>query len=434
VDRVFTIRGSGTVVTGTLSGGTLQVGNEVEIYPTGNRARIRSLQTHRRAIEVARPVSRVAANLVGTTREDLERGDVVGRPGQWRATAVFEARIRPVRGLAHPLAGRGAYKVYAGSAERDARIRFYGTSEVTAAGGFARVRLSAPLVLDVFDRFVVREAGRRETAAGGVVLDTAPPPRPGPALDRRLAAREGAFREDLPALLVRERGAVPAADVAVLFGIAPPEIPGAVRAGGWWLSEELHRKVAKAVESELGAYHRAHPLRRGADLSLVRGAATRTLERAGGPAGGGLLEAALEDLAASGLLEREGSVVRLASHRVSLAGREEEVERLVRTVSEGGSAPPTIPELERAGFSRDVIQAAAESGSLVRVSPELVMTAELVGRAEEVLREAREGITVSAFRERLGTTRKYALPLLEYFDHRGLTRRQGDLRVLRDRR
>src|SRR5205085_7070606 len=136
----------------------------------------------------ARPVSRVATNLVGVEREALERGDVAGIPGQWRPTSVFEARIRPIRGLDHALSGRGAYKLYAGSAERDARIRFYGRGSVEGPeGAFGRIRLSAPLVLEIHDRFVLREAGRRATVAGGVALDVEPPLGPGPQADRRLA-------------------------------------------------------------------------------------------------------------------------------------------------------------------------------------------------------------------------------------------------------
>jgi selenocysteine-specific elongation factor len=151
VDRVFSIRGAGTVVTGTLTGGPLEVGQEVEVYPTGRRARVRGLQTHKRSIEAARPVSRVATNLVGIEREELERGDVVGLPGAWRPTSVIEARVRPIRGLDHALTGRGAYKLHAGSAERDARVRFYarsggpcgrGTSE--RSPGPRRPRSAAP--------------------------------------------------------------------------------------------------------------------------------------------------------------------------------------------------------------------------------------------------------------------------------------------------
>src|SRR5206468_5954202 len=131
IDRVFTIRGAGTVVTGTLTGGSIAVGQEAEVLPSGHRARIRGLQTHKRILDVAQPVSRVAVNLSGTTKADLERGDVLALPGRWRATSMFEGVIRPVRGLDHPLTSRGACKLYAGSAERDARIRLYETSELS---------------------------------------------------------------------------------------------------------------------------------------------------------------------------------------------------------------------------------------------------------------------------------------------------------------
>src|SRR4029450_190603 len=110
-------------------------GQEVELLPAGGTGRIRGLQTHKRSIQVARPVSRVAANLVGVDREGLGRGDILGLPGAWRPTRTFEVRLRPVRGLAHPLTSRGAYKVYAGSAERGARIRLDGTGARTDPGG-----------------------------------------------------------------------------------------------------------------------------------------------------------------------------------------------------------------------------------------------------------------------------------------------------------
>ena len=426
VDRVFSIRGAGTVVTGTLTGGPLEVGREVEVYPTGARARIRGLQTHKRAIDTAKPVSRVATNLVGLEREDLDRGDVIGLPGQWRPTSMIEARVRPVRGLDHPLTGRGAYKLYAGSAERDARIRLF------AGGEYARIRLSAPLVLDFRDRFVLREAGRRETVAGGIVLDTEPPVRPGPAPEKRLRAREAAPREELPALLVGERGAIRASDVAALAGGSPSAIDGAVRAGAWWVSEDLSRAIEAAVREALEGFHRDHPLLEGADLSGARAAAGDALERAGRPADPGLIDALLDEMVARGLVVRSGVEIKLAGHRVALEDRHDEVDRLVRAVAEGEPSPPTVGELVAAGVSREIIEAASRTGLLVRISPELVMTGDFVKRAEKILEEgASEGITVSTFRERLGTSRKYAVPLLEYFDQRGLTRRRGDLRFLR---
>lgn len=434
VDRIFTIRGAGTVVTGTLTGGPLAVGQDVELYPVGARARVRGLQTHKRTLAQARPVSRVAANLVGAERGDLSRGDVVGLPGQWRPTRLFEARIRPVRGLDHPLTARGAYKLYAGSAERDARVRFYGGGQLTETGSaFARIRLASPLVLDVHDRFVLREAGRRETVAGGIVLDVEPPARPGPDPEGRLSARERTARADLPALLVAERGAVRAGDVEVLTGGRPRPAGESMAIGTWWMSASLHDRVSGSVEETLRGFHRDHPLLEGADLAVARATVAETLERGGASSDQGLVEALLDDLDSRGRIAREGSTVRLASHRATLAGRQEEVARLVRAVSQAEPKPPAVGELVTSGFPREVIDAAARNGHLVRISPDLVMTPGFVRRAEEEARGfGAADITVSAFRERLGTSRKFALPLLEYLDRQGITRRRGDVRVLRE--
>jgi len=434
VDRIFTVTGAGTIVTGTLTGGRLSVGQEVELLPAGARGRIRGLQTHKRSIPVARPVSRVAANLVGVDRERLERGDVVGLPGEWRPTRTFEARLRPVRGLDHPLTARGAYKLYAGSAERGARIRLYEAGELTdPEGGFVRIGVSDPLVLDVGDRFVVREAGRRETVAGGIVLDVDPPDRPRLAAARRLDGREHAARADLPPLLVSERGAVLASDVAILTGTRPSGIDGAERAGAWWVARRVFDQVGGALEAELAAFHENHPLDEGLDLPAARAILVRGLQVAGAPREVSLADALLSALSESGRILREGSTVRLASHTASLAGREEEASRLVRAVADAEPTPPTLQELTSAGFAPEVIDAATRAGMLVRVSGDLVMTPGLVAHAEAVVRgSGSNGITVSAFREALGTSRKYALPLLEHLDQRKITLRRGDLRFPRE--
>jgi selenocysteine-specific elongation factor len=296
---------------------------------------------------------------------------------------------------------------------------------------FARIRVSSPLVLEVHDRFVLREAGRRATVAGGVVLDVDPPLRPGSDVEGRLSARERAARSDFPRLTVHERGAIGSHDLLVLTGAAPVAIEGALRAGSWWVSADLHDRVAAAVRSALEEFHRRNPLLEGADLAVPRAAAAAELERAGRPPVPGLVDALLDRLTERGVLARIGSEVRLASHRVALDDRKDEVDRLLAAVAGSEPTPPTIRELQAAGFTRDVVEAAARAGLLVRISPELVVTPGLVERARDVLRAEPGGITVSAFRERMGTSRKYALPLLEWFDQRGVTRRQGDLRVLR---
>jgi selenocysteine-specific elongation factor len=432
VDRSFTIRGAGTVVTGTLAGGRLHVGDEVRLYPGPTIARVRSLQTHRRPVEVARPVSRVAANLASVQKAQAERGDVLGLVGQWRPTDLLEVRIRAIRGLAHRLTARGAYKLYVGSAERDTRIRLYETTELLAGQeALARLRLSRPVVAEWSDRFVLREAGRRETVAGGVILDPDPPARPGPDPAGRLKARETANREELPSIVVAERGAVRASDLTVLTGSSAAAIPHATRVGAWWVSERAMGEMRAAVLGTLERYHLEHSLRPG----LGTGELLRTLSEIDGPVGStfdrGLASELIAHLESRGELVREGTVIRLAMHRVTLGDREEDAARLVGTVAEGEPTPPSVRELEAEGFGRDLIEAAVATGRLARVSEELVVTPAFLSRAEEVaMAEAAQpaGLTVSRFRELLGTSRKYALPLLASFDERGLTRREGDVR------
>jgi selenocysteine-specific elongation factor len=432
IDRVFTIRGAGTVVTGTLTGGPIAVGHEAEILPSGHRARIRGLQTHKRSLQVAQPVSRVAVNLSGTAKADLERGDVLAVPGQWRSTSLFEGWIRPVRGLAHALSSRGAYKFYAGSAERDARIRLYGRSELASGDtSFARLTLSRPVVLDFKDSFVLREAGRQETVAGGQVLDTDPPLRPGTDPGGRLKAREEADRGMLAWRLVADRGAVKASDILVLSGAHADEAVrrGAIRLDGWVASSELLQEVGGHLTSQLARYHQAHPLRPGLDVGEARTALADRSVRFSDP---GLADALIAHLARAGALVREGTTLRLATHRASTAGRDD-ADRLVEIVERAEPTPPSVKELMAQGFGSDLIQAVCADARLVRVSPDVVVSPSFLARAEEVVRGlgGPPGITVSKFREALGTTRRYALPMLEYFDARGITRRQGDYRVLR---
>jgi selenocysteine-specific elongation factor len=433
IDRVFTIRGAGTVVTGTLTGGALTVGEEVELLPNGRRARIRSLQTHKRTIEVARPVSRVAANLAGTDRDDLVRGDVLTLPGRWRPTGVIEARLRPVRGLERALTARGAFRLHAGSAERGARLRLYGALDAEPAGVFARIRLSAPLVLDVGDRFVLREAGRRQTVAGGVVLDVDPPPRPGRTPEERLRPRETATRSELAELLVRERGAVRAVDVERSSGRAPVATGDVVRCGTWWVAARLLDAVGDRVGADLERHHAEHPLAPGRETSEVRRTAMEAAAGAGGQKDPDLADALLAALVERGRIARDGSTLRLPTHRPSLAGRETDVERLISVVASAEPTPPTVRELLAGGIDREILDAAVRADLLVAVSPEIVLTPALVERALALVRAAGPaGLTVSALRERLGTSRKYAVPLVEHLDERRLTRRVGDVRVARD--
>ena len=258
-------------------------------------------------------------------------------------------------------------------------------------------------------------------------MDVAPPARAGANVAVRLSARATASRDELPAVLVAERGAVPAAEVAILTG---SNAAGGISVGEWLVSEALRASVDTAITEMLVAHHAEHPLNQGADVVLVRRAVTRTLRAARAPSADPLADALLADLDARGITARDTTTIRLSSHRVELETRTADVERLLAAIGgEHEATPPTVKELIAAGVARDVIDAAAREGVVVRLTADLIVTPELVARAEAAIHGAGDaGITVSAIREALGTSRKYAIPLLEWFDGQGITRRQGDLR------
>jgi selenocysteine-specific elongation factor len=426
VDRVFSITGAGSVVTGTLTGGCLRVDQEVALEPLGARARVRSLQTHKHERAEACHVTRVAANLPGIDRAPVRRGAVVCEPRAFRSTSVADVVVRPVRGVDR-FPERGAFLLHAGSAETSARLRVLARGRDGSM--LARIRTDDALVLDVFDRFVLWEAGRRSVVGGGRILDAAPPRTAGRAhlgfLERR-AATEG--REAIADLCIEESGAIRTTELAVSVGVSrgSPD--------GWLLAPALITAVAEAVGGALRDTHDAQPLAEGAPLAVVRDVAARASRAAGAPADPSLPDVLLARLHEEGAVVRTATTVRLPEHRVELGGHDEELERLrAATGGEHERTPPTVKELVRDGFDPALIDAAGRAGIVVRISPELVLSPGIVEAAADLARaHAREGLTVSALREALGTSRKYAVPLAEYLDATGITRRVGDLRFPRE--
>jgi selenocysteine-specific elongation factor len=426
VDRVFSITGAGTVVTGTLTGGCLAADGEVALEPGAIRARIRSLQSHKTTRAEVCPVSRVAANLAGIDRAPIRRGTVVTEQRAFRPTSVADAVVRPVRGLDR-FPERGAFLLHAGSAETTARLRVL---ERRADGSLlARIRVDEALVLDVLDRFIVWEAGRRRVVGGGAILDVAPPRAATPGhvafLARRAAATDRAAVADL---CLEEAGAIRADELRLQTG-ADRTSPD-----GWHVAARVTDTVAAAVADHLTRVHAARPLDEGASVADVRDLAAATVRERGGPSDPALPDVLLARLHANGTIVRSATIVRLPTHRVALAGHDDELTRLRAAIDGDHEAtPPTIKELVGAGFDPALIDAAGRAGLVVRISAELIVTPAVVRRATALTRDhADAGLTVSALREALGTSRKYAVPLAEYLDASGVTRRVGDLRFPRE--
>ncbi len=428
VDRVFTITGAGTVVTGTLTGGCLRVDDDVTLEPGDVRARVRSLQTHKRARDEACHVARVAVNLAGVERAPLRRGVVVTKPRAFRTTSQIDAVIRPVRGV-DEIPERGAFLLHHGAAETSARIRVL--DRLPDGALLVRVRVEDVLVVDVGDRFVLWEAGRRRVVGGGIALDAAPPraatPRHVAFLARRAATDD---RDERARIAVEEAGAIRATELELQLGTNP----GPATTDGWLVADDLAERVASSLTASLGIFHRERPLEEGVPLDAARRNVLDEVRAYGARVDPGIADAMLDQLDRDGVIARAATTVRLASHAVSLGAHETELDELIAAISgEHEATPPTVKQLGAQGFDPALIDAAGRAGRLIRIAPDLVLTTAMLERGVAVAHEhASEGMTVSALREALGTSRKYAVPLAEYLDATGVTKRVGDLRFPRD--
>jgi selenocysteine-specific elongation factor len=445
VDRAFTVKGAGTVVTGTLRGGALSVGDEVEIQPRGVAARVRGLQSLAAAIERAPAGGRVAVNLAGVDRVDVRRGEALVQPGQWRSTAVFEAWVRTLTG--REIRRRGDWHVHAGSGEWHAQVvPIIGSRIEPGRDGYLRIELEGAAPLQPGDRFVLRESGRRRTMGGGIVLDVAPRPRARGREGRAQRVADLTVRHDalaggdggqLLAAHAREHGVVLDDEAPTIAGLAAGfqdrlrEDPRLQRLGAGWVDRGAAAGWGQALLDAVAAYHVDHPVERAAPRDVAARAATA----AGCPVvlTGELIQHGIRE----GSLAAEGTGIRLPNHAVHLDEATAHArDGLMEILDVGGFSPPELAEAaDKAGASVPLIRELEASGQLIRLEPNMAVTAATIDRAHAALREAfyEEGpLTASRAKEVLGTTRKYAMPLLEALDRLGRTRRDGDVRSVLD--
>ncbi|MCS5664256.1 MAG: selenocysteine-specific translation elongation factor [Acidimicrobiales bacterium] len=383
IDRAFSARGAGTVVTGTLTGGRLHTDDELAVHPAGSPVRVRALQNHHAERDELPPGSRCAVNLVGVAHDEVVRGHVLVRSDQWHHTTVVDASLRVLDRLDHPVSRRGAHVIYLGSGEHPVRMRILGPEALDpGTEGAVRIPLPEPLPLLPGDRFVLRESGRAETVGGGEVLDVDPTERASRARPDRSVDR-----------VVRERGWVPVDELERLTGERrEPDLDR-------WVVDPvvLHR----TLEDLRNALADAGP--RGLDLvglgELAR-AAVVLLDGAGVEAG---------RLVAAGVADP------LADHP------------FVAALASSPFVPPPPDGVDR-GELRELVRRGdvVEVEGIFFASSAVDAAARLAAR---LLVDHPEGFTVSTFREEAGNTRKHAMPLLARLDATGMTRRRGDLRI-----
>ena len=446
IDRVFTIKGFGTVVTGTLAAGALGVDDRVEVFPRGLVAKIRGLQAHGHAVERSVAGQRTAVNLQGLERAAVERGDVIGMAGTLSATTLADVVLEILQDAPRPLKSRDRVRLHAGTSEIMARaLLLEGAELAPGKRGFARLRLEAPLVALAGDRFVIRSYSPIVTIGGGTLLDTDPPRLKRPARLAHLNVLESGAPEAVVEEHVRGAGVggirLPALVARVPFGPARTRrLLDALAAAGrvtavdrdWSLHADAVARLRGLVTAALEQFHRAQPLRGGMSREELRVRAANADER--------VFAHVLGALDAEGAVRVDRDKVRLAAHELRLSAvQQTAVDRLEREFREAAAAPPSAEEaLGRAGLAgneeHELFQLLVESRKLVRVKESLFFHAAALEAIQDklvaLLRERKE-IGPGDVKDLLGISRKYAIPLLEYFDARRVTTRVGERRVLR---
>ena len=458
VDRVFTIPGFGTVVTGTLSDGTLSTGQEVEIQPSGLRARIRGLQTHKQKIEQAVPGSRVAVNLTGVSKDEVSRGEVLTAPGWLRPTTLVDCYLRYLSDAPAPLKHDAPVSFFSGAAETPAWVRLLGTRVLPPGEeGWVQIRLANPVALVKGDRFIIRQPSPSVTIGGGVVVNPFPGRRHRrfrPEVIERLETLAHGTPEEIMlqnlerqqpsearALLDRSslsrpqaeealRALVSEGQVLVLDGSLSTDDPRVLPGGSFLVTRSGWGAMRERMEALLGEYHRQFPLRSGMPREEVKSRMARNIPTLSPR----LFNEILERAGSEGWLVESAGTVRLATHQATFTPKQQQaVDYLLYTFHQEPYTTPSVPQCEEQVGS-EVLSALVEQGQLIKLGEDVIFLTETYEEMRaRVLAYLEEhgSVTVAQVRDLFGTSRKYTLALLGYMDEQRITRRVGDERVLR---
>ncbi|HEX2250302.1 MAG TPA: selenocysteine-specific translation elongation factor [Gemmatimonadales bacterium] len=431
IDRVFSLPGVGTVVTGTVWSGRVTAGETVTALPNGLRGRVRSLESFGRSVAQAESGARTAIALVGIERAHLARGAVlVTDQLPWSATSALDVELALDSRAPRPITPRARIRVLLGTTEVISRVQPRSIIE-PGTQGLARLRLESPLVARAGDRFVIRSFSPVTTIGGGQVLDPLPPRRRS-VWPSGLASQDDAER--FRSLLQRRPEGIERLQLPLLLGLPGGAANDVARKEATarllddlWVATTTVEQVGLRAVSLLREYHRSHPGDPGMPLATLRHEL-----RSRGP----IIEAALDDFVRSGRIRRREGVVSLAGFTPKVAGGDAEIDRIVGILAEAHLTPPSVTELERSTGRHDLqtlLRLAAARGRVEAVERDRYYTRAALDRFTEVLHEmGREGaISPAAVRDRLGISRKFLIPLLEWADDQGITVREGDGRRLK---
>jgi len=434
VDRIFTMAGSGTVVTGTLIDGELSVGREVEIVPSGLKSRLRGLQTHKSKIDKATPGSRVAANLVGINKSQLTRGDVVTIPGWLKPSRMVTVKLRLISYLQRPIRHGTTVSFHTGATETMAKVRLLEGDELAPGDStWAQLSLERPVAIVKGDHYIIRSS--METLGGGTIVEAGAKRlrRFRPEVIQNLRARDEGTADEVVLALLESRQPQKLKSLVAQSNL-PDKEPAAIveslvqqgkivsmgegtrrllfTLGGW---KSLTDKVVKTLEE----YHRKYPARSG-----IPG-----LELSNRLKLGSFAPIALENLTTQEVIVEEGGQYRLPSHTIKLTpAQQAKLDAFLDALAKNPYAPPSelIPE-------PDILNILVGQGKVVKISDTVVFSVlvynDMVARITEQIKTAGK-IGLAEVRDIFGTSRKYAQALLEYLDGQKITRRVGDDRVL----
>lgn len=439
IDRVFSMPGFGTVVTGTLMDGALAVGDEVEIVPGEKRGRIRGVQSHKEKLERALPGRRVALNLSGLAVEDLQRGQVVTLSGLYRATTLLDARLQYLPDAPKPLAHNALVDFFSGAAQVEARVRLLDHEELKpGAVGWVQFHLAAPIAVAKNDRFIIRFPSPSITIGGGIVVDAHPTARHRrfkPEVITRLETLMRGTPEEIVWQFLTTRGSNPAdvKEIASSTGLSVESITQALHAhaenlvalGTAYITLPHWRTLVEKIRTTLTEYHRQYPLRAGLpreELKSRLGLAPRVFDRV------------IERATAENVLVASEDVVRQPDFVVTFTAElQKKIDALLAQFHRAPYTPPSAQDAE-AALGIEAVNALVAQGKLVRLNDQVLLTPQALQTMQDwvvnTIRTQGE-VTVAQVRDQFNTSRKYAVALLEYLDEKRVTKRVGDARVLR---
>ena len=455
VDRAFTMKGFGSVVTGTLVAGEICEGDELELLPVGLRVRARGVQVHGAAVRVAHAGQRTAVNLAGIDTSSIERGMVLAGVGRLVSTQIIDVELGVLHSAPRAIRTRSRVRVHLGSAETLARVRVLNPSGEIAPGekGFAQLRLESPMVALHDERFIVRSYSPAATIAGGTILDPSATKHRGKELtatDRRLRALMNSHQPaKLAAFVEASAGnglrqgqltAITGWTSEVLSRVAKEaQAEGNVLdVDGVFIARESMEHLSRAAVEEVKLHHQRQPLSRGLARETLR-------ERHFSHVPVEVFKAVVARLENQNVLVAEKDLVRAAEHSLDLSGDDIDISKRIAGVYDNArlEAPLVDQALERAGVSatqrthgRKILQRLIDNGTLVRVQDEMFIHRHALEQLKRLLdeyaakHEPERLIDVATFKDLTGVSRKYAIPLLEYLDRERITRRAGDRRII----